>query len=303
MHALIILAVLAGTVAATSGCAVPMVSYRLYPATQTEPDLEGDSKFSLASSIVVAKTETDEKTNFATLVFTSAPTEEPGGDTYAIVSENYPWIRLNLGVETFQNTRLIKSVSTNLEDKRVEFINDAAKTITALIGFVASAEAGKAPEGFQGSIDFARLFAAISQKGQIVLSKDEIRKYLGSEKFGEPEATIEAIMIAPATGDVTHKATYPYTKRQRTLIASACRHATIRLTLAGRMYSGTVAVADPNFLQTVALPVSGTVEMHSACGLSVKAGKATVTSDLQVVQTLIQQAKTIRDAQNSKDKK
>jgi hypothetical protein len=284
---------LVSAVALVSGCATHEVSYREYSATGAEPDLEGHTKFKLSGSLILIETVVDEKKKTSSLSFKSVPSEDVTGDSIAIIPHKKLGITSKIGVSMRPNTMLIHDVTTEIEDKRIDTIKQIGSLIVSGIGLAGAAKSAP-PQDFEGVIDLADL-----------LSKNKRRERgdlpLPAEMTVGTGVTMEVtrITLSAISGDATDRSAYPFGTAQKSLIYSACRDATIELLHAGTTaFIGTVRVADPNFIQTVALPLTGKIEFHDQCGVSVTVGKAVTSTAPEILKAIIDQAKSIRDAQN-----
>jgi hypothetical protein len=80
-------------------------------------------------------------------------------------------------------------------------------------------------------------------------------------------------------------------------VTSVCRSARLSLkSPVNKLDFGLSVVPDPDFVQTVKLPVQGSVEFHDVCGFDVKTEKETVTSTTDLANALFKQIDDIRQA-------
>ena len=101
---------------------------------------------------------------------------------------------------------------------------------------------------------------------------------------------VDAVATADAMAELS-KATslFPY---------SACRSASLTVKRGEDKVWGTASLklADPRKVQTVRLPTSGKVDMHTSCGINVTNNKTESTSAWAILGELVNQAKAVRDA-------
>lgn len=276
------------------GCAATIqVSYLTYsPDTEPVPDLKGQPKFKLASPMILVETKIDDKTNVVVMTFKVVPVDEPGGPTYGIVSEDAPGIVSKIGIASRPNSMLVQDVTTDIQDKRVEFIKDIGAIIVGAIG-KPSADKATPPLGFQGVVNLAdALRANKSRAGGEVAS-------LKNKKIGmQGEMVVVNVRLSPVSADAIERDRFPFSSVQSTLVYSACRDATIELSYKDdTKYVGTVRIPDPNFIQTVGFPKSGKIEFHDQCGVSVSHGKSVTSSSLELIKATLDQVRSIQAAQ------
>ncbi len=182
---------------------------------------------------------------------------------------------------------LVESIGTDIKDNRVKFIQDFGSAIITLAS-VGVLEGKKTSDcQWPRVIDINPLLNG---------PKPDKHSLKGSLKNG-CDFTIDFGQVPP---DAIPRDRYPFTKRQRTFFYSACRDATVIInTPDGEPVASTVRIADPNFLQTVVYPAKGKITMHSSCGVSTQSELVDTASGLEILNALIAQAKSIRDAQNA----
>ncbi|MCL4712768.1 MAG: hypothetical protein KJZ73_16120, partial [Pseudorhodoplanes sp.] len=110
-----------------------------------------------------------------------------------------------------------------------------------------------------------------------------------------------SIRYGPVEPSATPRSQFNFAHARSVYIYSACRDATLVFEHpAGRRHSATVRIADPNFIETIALPVKGKVSAQSACGVSVSSDPVKTNTTLEVLNALLDAAKTVRDAEEAK---
>lgn len=302
---------LATSVAASilTGCSgQPTVKYEVAHNGPNYPgDFEGLTKFTLPKSVLYASySDPDKKTG---LSLASTPAEagangEPSKVSFMIRPSDSMGIKTHLMVKKRDNTDLLESVGTEIEDNRTKMIESVAGIAVSVIGIAALAAP---PSGDGGCIPMpAELPLAIDTEEFLNATKT---------KAADPKArhgSIQRTCVDPVRfdiqfgslpGDAIARETFiaQIKDPQEIMIYSACRTATITFTsapLAGKQF--TTTVADPNFIQTIKFPQKGKVDMHSACGANTSSEKSGISSSTEVMNTLIAQAKTVREAWKTK---
>lgn len=295
MHTLRLTAITVLTVS-ISGCPVPMVRYEVVDATKSDysrvsqrPDLEGWPKFKLASSNITLRAEV--KDNRTDLKIASMPVEEKKNVTYYLVDATSVGIKSNLKIKNKDNSMLLESVTTQLEDNRVKLIQGIGGIVGSLVGVKVAGDVRGLPDDFAASIDVRAYFEANQPQDQeIALNDADVKTYKSASKT---PFTVESLKISPPPADATLRSSFPIAIDQRTLIYSACRTASIKVSVQEASYEGTVKVADPNFVQTIALPPKGAITMHSECGISVTSEPVETKSATDLFQEILKQIKNV----------
>ncbi len=266
-----------------SGCASsPKVAY----LTNVQQDKEGLIKFRLAQSVILVDW-VDPKAKDR-IALTAAPVEALG-EVFAIKPDSSVGLNTHLKVTKRPNTELIESISTELEDKRIEVLEQSFGVVAGIASFAADA----------------------SPTSNLPLPIDVNDLYL-KKKLPEKSTFTDGKLQNEWTYDITFEAIpsdaipldgykNELSKSTNVLFYSACRSASLRFksgNLSGQTF--TLTIADPNFVQTVALPNKGAIEMHSSCGVNVKSEKADIATSSKLINTVIAQAKSLKDAVNKK---
>ncbi|MGY4661160.1 hypothetical protein ACVWZ9_001954 [Pseudomonas chlororaphis] len=290
------------------GCvSQPAVKYEQSDKGPNYPgDFEGLTKFSLSKSVLYAAIDTETKS--VHLVSTPAEAGANGNASqvsFMIRPSDGLGTKTHLKVTKRDNTDLLESVGTDIEDNRTKVIESVGGVAVSLIGAIAVAspvslgghckpEPAELPLAIdtEAFLDSTKSRAAdqIPRNGSIV--RDCVQQVDFRIKFG----SLPSDAIARDTF-VSHIQDTP----QETLFYSACRTATVTFItapLAGQQF--TTTVADPNFVQTVKLPAKGKIDMHSACGVNTTSEQSGVSTSAEVMNTLISQAKSVREAWKTK---
>lgn len=278
------------------GATQPMVSYEV----NRSKDLEGYSRFQLQRSTILIDRKKDKDgkdTNDITL--TSVPTDPVEDPVYSIIPADSALVKTHLKIVHRPNTTLIESLGTEIEDKRVQFIQQVGSIITGAIGFFGLQEtSGQLPK-IPNYIDVTRMI-----EGQ--KDPEQARKRLAFSDLvlpGDPSngKVVYDVTISATAPDALARDEFLKAIANRpvgVLFYSACRDVQVSFKsgplLAGKSFN--VRISDPNFVQTVQIPAKGKIEMHTGCGVNVSSEKSEVASDAKVAAELIAQVKAIRDA-------
>jgi hypothetical protein len=275
-----------------AGCgASPKVSYQQVNG----PDDKGLIKFRLQRSTILVdyKKDKDGKDVTTEIALTSVPADRAGDPVYAMTPEDNLFMTTHLKVVHRANTDLLESLGTEIEDKRVQFIQQVGAFVTGLLG-VAGASAGKLPS----TIDVTKLIEdAGEKKGQAIILKDQLLPDQTTIKYD--------IDISAAPADAIARDTFIASnggKMIGVLFYAACRDAKVKFTTnpaQDKVFN--LRISDPNFVQTIKLPAKGKIDLHTGCGVNVTSEKSDVATDMKLVNELISQVKSIRDAAEKKD--
>jgi hypothetical protein len=287
-----------GVSAALCGCALPTATYTKIAEAETSLDkkIPADT-FELATTQVQVKQTgltKDEKPIYEVSVIRAGDAEAVYG-----VTANRKWYGVNttLSITKVANTPLVDSISSEVEDKRVEFIKSAAKFVGTLIGI------GDGPGGAAAStsknIDKADIYKL--QDSLDDLDKGKSENDLKDRKATNiPLANGLSIDIDAVPTDAIETSKLELDKMSRVFFYSACRPAKIKSTINGQDSFIKVAVADSRFVQFVAFPAKGKIQTHTQCGISVLPEKATVTPDIDVAQAALDEVLKLREELNKK---
>lgn len=296
------------SLAILAGCsAQPKAFYETPPAQGTEMgkdesyqgDWEGLPKFTLAKSQLVVDFKDKEKQPLPQMISVPAeaqPEPAPAGKPneelrtrFMLRQDDTFGVDTHLNVSKIDNTDLLSSIGTEVEDKRVKYVGALGSLVTGVIGALALTDGTDLP---------------ISIDSYQMLKDNEV---------GRGKKDAYAIVTAPNKTQIHLHATFGPIKddaidnsvfarkaqiqAQETIFHSACRSVTIRFDdgpLEGQQFSATVA--DPRYVETVKFPEKGSVVFHSACGANTTSSPSGTSSTLDVVNAVIAQYKTVREA-------
>ena len=266
-----------------------------------EGDWEGLPKFTLAKSQLVVDFKDKDKERPVLPQMISVPAEalpEPAPEGTAVDIQTRFMLRqddafgvdTHLSVTKIDNTDLLSSIGTEVEDKRVKYVEALGSLATGVIGTMALMEGSELPI----SIDSYKILknSEVARNDgtvyAIVTSPDGTQTIHLQAKFGPiKDDAIDNLVFA-------NKA---HEHAQETIFHSACRSVTVLFDdgpLAGQQFSATVA--DPRYVETVKLPKKGSVVFHTACGANTASSPSGTSSTLDVVNAVIAQSKTVREA-------
>ncbi|MFS1287217.1 hypothetical protein ACLRDI_05830 [Pseudomonas piscis] len=251
---------------------------------------EGLPTFTLAKSQLVFSY-VDEKKTDAQMI--SVPAEAEPSDNYPsrfLLRQDDSW-----GVDTHLKVTLLASIGTEVEDKRVKYIEGAGSLLVGLIGAAALDDSTvKLPI----SIDsYKLLLLSASNRGEV---KDVLGKITNP---GNKAINFKISFggIANDAIDVGTFATKASTESQKTIFYSACRNVSVTFLdgpLGQQQFSATIA--DPRYVQTVKYPEKGSIEFHTSCGANTTSSASGASSSIDLVNAVIAQTKTVREAWTTK---
>lgn len=284
------------------GATVPRV---IYEADRSADD-KGYSKFQLQRSMILVdwKKDKDGKDMKPDIVLSSVPTDAIADPVYSIIPDDSFMVATHLKLVHRPNTNLIESLGTEIEDRRVQFIQQVGSVVAGLIPFFAITVDKEKLGQIPSHIDVTRLFIddVITKEGE-AKARGELH-YTGA-KLPDGMTTYD-IKISRVAPDAIARASYLASIKEKTvsvLFFAACRDAQVQFTSGpgiGKVFN--LRISDPNFVQTVQLPAKGKIELHTGCGVNVSSEKADVASDAKIASELISQIKTVRDAFKSDGK-
>ncbi|MEB3438117.1 hypothetical protein U8291_13940 [Pseudomonas sp. A2] len=296
------------SLAILAGCsAQPKAFYETSPTHGTktdkdksyEGDWEGLPKFTLAKSHLVIDFKDKDKERPVLPQMISVPAEAlPDPEDAAqdirtrfmLRQDDAFGVDTHLSVTKIDNTDLLSSIGTEVEDKRVKYVEALGSLATGVIGAMALMEGSELPI----SIDSYKILknSKIARNGgiahAIVKSPDGNRMIHLQAKFGPiKDDAIDNLVFANKARE----------HAQETIFHSACRSVTVVFydgPLAGQQFGATVA--DPRYVETVRFPEKGSVVFHTACGANTTSSPSGTSSTLDLVNAVIAQSKTVREA-------
>lgn len=257
-----------------------------------EGDWEGLPKFTLAKSQLLIDYKDKEKKTSPQII--SVPAEarpEDGLRTRFMLRQDDSFgVDTHLKVSKLDNTDLLSSVGTEVEDKRVKYIEAAGTLAVGLVGALGLDAGSELPI----SIDSYQMLSdsKITREGgrafAMVKSPDDSKTIHLQAFFGPvKDDALDNRVFAKRASE----------KAQETIFHSACRSVTVLFDdgpLAGQTFSATVA--DPRYVETIKFPEKGSVEFHSACGANTTSLASGASSTLDIVNAVIAQSKSVREA-------
>lgn len=291
------------------GCsAQPKVLYEVPPENKDQSytgDWEGLPRFTLAKSQLVISLPDDEKNKAPAMVSVPAEVEKSdqlqstdGVDVptrFILRQKDSFGVDTHLKLTKLDNTDLIHSFGTEVEDKRVKYIQGAASVLVGVIG--AFGLDGEDPERAQPvSIDTLKMLTE-NKIGRQATSTASYGKITGPGKTAPVSFKITFGAVKDDAINTDKFAAVASGKAQKTLIYSACRTATVIFTdgsFANKQFTATIA--DPRYVQTVEMPKKGSIDMHTACGANTTAEASSASSGFEVINAIIDQTKSVREA-------
>jgi hypothetical protein len=286
--------------AGLSGCAsVAKIAYK--PLTSPEnvtPDVF-DSYLLQTNKIVIAAEKSEAKPAAVVagrpkviaapapapkISISSIPTEASGRKIGIILKDDF-WSKTKLNLAKIDNTDLLKEAGIEVTNNSVTLINQAGDLIKAVIPLAAAFDAGASQFDVSKTpieIDTWRLLKDTPNRLSFVAPMGD---YPGVK-----------LVFGAIPSDARDYKEVDWSSKTSQLFYAACRDAILTVKLPGNDQSFTVKIADPNFIQRVALPFKGKVTMHSQCGASVQSDTMRDdTSALTIATALATQGKAIAD--------
>jgi len=298
------------------GCA----SNKVFYGEVQSADYEGKIKFNLAKSLIkldVAKCGKDQGNCPKNTEAVSVPAEF-GTVTYTITAQDNLFFKTHLKVTYFDNTRLISSIGSELEDNRIKIIQAVGAGLGAATSLVKQiitleTETPKLPvvidiDDYKEKADckngklcrwidlpsnetdwcYRIDFGDISQDG--IKAQEFFKQYSGKK--------ID-VMIYSACRDATLWVSKKKDKEKACAIMEQTEQKKFQ---PQSEFVARLKVADPEYLQTMKFPDKGKIDMHSSCGANVTSEKTESTDIVSLISEILKQAKSIKEAQDkSKD--
>jgi hypothetical protein len=292
-----------------TGCASPLVQYVLI----TESDDHGYAKFELAESVInfkYGKTQSGVPTS--EIIITSVPIPS-GTKRYGIAGTSFyeNWgAETNVNVAFRDDSPLIQEVAIDVTDRgqqALQALGGATAAFASLLSLSPEPTAQKLPTGisianFLNSIPDGCANAAIglttAQASPKTVYRDQRIVCTNVKLEGTDDFTADIVLSARPV-DAIAVETLDKPIKSHNFLYAACRSFTITLKGAKgnqNPVSATVAVADPNWLQTIRFPVKGKITSASSCGASATSQSASLPTAFDYLNTLATQAKAVKEA-------
>lgn len=266
-------------------------------AVSDKPDYSGAYKFTLAKTAIkldYGKSADGKAEDRRKVIATAVPMEDES--RVFTMSGRYEdlFSITTVSVTTAGDTRMFKTVGSDVQSKVEDLIKNVGGVVAVLAPLVFVA-GGEPPKGELPDVIEVSSFLTTAQPGEV--------KFSGQLVNG----TNYELTVAPVAKDsiVTEQylASREFKGRSAVLFYSACRSASLALKnfpSAGRTTYYTFKVADPQFVQTIALPTKGAVTFHDTCGVDVAQQRSDAPTGDKILSTLVAQVKAIIDAKNKK---
>ena len=286
-----LLAMALGTAIAT-GCssAPPQLTYVGYQDNSTTPqaDYGGLTKFTLAKSILLVKPAPSGSATGATLA--SVPAEAHGPDTDFGFKQAGGWSSASpLQVSKLDNTNLIRSIGLQASITQVAPSAAKASGPTEVLASPAldAKPNGAKPAMLPLAIDMQKLLATPRREAGVLWGVVE-----NAERKVAFEVSFEGVPV-----DAIETRQLDLAKAAPLYFYSACRNVTLTfLSTPLERQQFSVTVADPNFVQTIALNRNGTIASHSTCGVDLTTASADEAATLDALNQRIAQARSVSTA-------
>lgn len=270
---------------------IPPAQGALIKGEKYTGDWEGLPKFTLAKSQLVFSY-IDKEKKPAQMI--SVPAEAESLTNYPtrfLLRQDDPWgVDTHLKVTKRDNTELLASIGTEVEDKRVKYIEAGAGVLVGLIG---AAALDGSTVNLPISIDSYKMLQLLASDRKAV--SDATGKIEGPS--GKIDFKISFGEVADDAIDVSKFASKASTESQKTIFYSACRNVSVTFVngpLGEQTFSATVA--DPRYVQTLKFPEKGSIDFHTSCGANTTSSPSGASSSIDLVNAVIAQTKTVREA-------
>jgi len=275
-----------------AGCATPRVKYGIFTQTSPREDLNSFSDTYMLQKTMLSVTRTStakEGEQAETAYHVALRRIEDTTRSFGISSWNRYGVTTSIALVKIDNTQLVQTVTVSVDDHRKEFIGQAFKLLGTLSGIGAAGAPSAREDGrrhFPFELD---TLSWLTEKNCLRNSSCD-EKVMAEDMYGlDAWLTVEpvppdALPVDIAEDGLMNGAT-------GVLVIAACRQATFRMNDPNAEDDMVVnfSMADPRFVQVVALPTKGQIKAHSECGYSVTHEDVELQSDLDVANTFFQE--------------
>lgn len=274
-----------------SGCAAnPSVRYALVPdgSAADIPHMIDAFYFQKNSiRIEIKNTAAAGKPEALDMVVTNRKIEDRSHRIVALRDDS-PWKRTIVNFAKVENSDLIQTAGIEVQDRRVEFLQNVAgviKTIIPLVAGVAGGnQLGPRCQGFPAQpceLDLIVDLAMTATAGESPPGQNLVVRWTDRPSSAIPaDSFYRSVVAIPVSG----------------LYYAACRGVEIRFKTPSANYTWSGKIADPRWLEYVAFPRKGNIRMHEQCGVSVTSEKDPTQPLDAVVSAAVTQAVAIKDA-------
>lgn len=296
-----------------NGCGThfPSVQYEKVTNT-TPPDLEGLVKFNLQKTILKLDQDKDQK-----LVLQAIPGESES-NVFQIRPDD-PWlIKTSFKWTKRENTNMLQSVGTEVEDNRVKTIESVGGVLASIVSIAFTAynlpfKLGDEDQPHKPVPPKPTLKLPLAIDTEPFLNgytsgviNDVADNGTPKDKGGKVPFSLSFGPLPPATLSLAQYLSDTNGKSQHAIFIPACRSAKLTFTDMSSELGGlefVTTVADPNYVQVIGLPNKGTVNFHSVCGANVLAEKADISTGSDLVNAAMAQAKSLSETWTTAQKK
>lgn len=308
---------------ATVGCtATPSVTYApivIPSSSDAKGDPSGSLKFVLPRSLIFLNRK-DVKDQATQLSATSVPTDNRvEGETVRLfsITPDSPWgVETHLNITYIDNTRIVSSIGTSVEDNRVKYIGEIVGIVTTIV----KAAAVLGPVAGAGPDMPDHLPAVIDPRAYEARTDRAKWQTLPRNASVDQEPNMEWVYrldIGEVGSDAMVSETFfaAHAKKTDLFPYSACRDATLYL-LKSKSGDGDEArdrqldkafvfglkLADSRNVMLVSMPAKGKVDAHTACGVNVTSEKSDTSSTWAIIGELVKQAGAVKQAYDDQKK-
>lgn len=272
--------------AALVGCATPRIEYGIFSKDRPRDGVEGfsDTYMLQKTNLLIELAPTGSKSG-ATYSITLIRKADP---TYALAIKPYNRYGVNthIALTKIDNTQLVQTATISLEDKRTEFISKASKLLVTAISVASVAGASMMNQPtvrLPQEIDTLDLLqnANCQRFGtncQLISALNEVQHGINAK-----------LVVGPVPPDAMDREQFieALSSARSVLAFSACREAELTVTIRDVKQIVRFSLADPRYVELVALPLKGSITSHSECGYSVVPENTVVSSSLDIAQSAL----------------
>lgn len=280
---------------ACAGCQpLPKVEFGVSQA----PDPTGAYKFTLARSAIKLDygRSADGKTeNKAVTVATVVPLEDDSR-VFTLSGRSEDLLSITtISATSAGDTRLLKTVGSDVQSKTQDLIKNVG-AIAAIAAPMVLADTSPEPVGDLPDVIDVSAILSTAQPGEVRPPRGRLVNGVAYD-----------LVVAPVPKDAFETERYiaspEFRSRNSVLFYSACRTASLALVdypSKGKTTGFSLRIADPKFVETIALPAKGSVTFHDSCGVDVAQQRSDAPTGDKLLSELVSQVKAIIDAKNKK---
>jgi hypothetical protein len=301
---------LIGCLAVTASCAIqPKLNFYKLKSDYTTEDTKDKFTFKMPSPVIAITVQKnkDETPPWKPVITSTSKSRE---GMYAIKSADPWYVDTKYTIAYQQNSFLLKSLSIELTDNRLKYIQEAGSIVAAVIPLVAAVAAlpsdiDKLLPYLPYNINVAECFGNTldaDDAGKMVSCKMKIKDKEGKDK--DKEGKDIDWNVAIVTDRNSKNSTIPYDEFftegghvSTDFPVPDCKEGFVSLEYKGdMMFVSPITFANPTKLTTVRIPAKGSITYHPICSADTVSSTADIAKPLELLKATIDQVAAAKKA-------